>query len=557
MILMSRRALLQLAVLLALVDWVHSFTTTRPSTERRLQDKSNSEPTTTATQSFQWRTVPVRAGCNSRSSSRCSSKRSSSRNSSRNSGSTNGDCEPNLSSITTKLIRDSKALFGTIVLTCLLVLQPWSIQSFPTTMEAPLPSDNSIVVVGGVPFHRSSAWALNDEQALIDEVWREVTRQLVDPTFGGQGEDAWRQKRLDAVKQATTLTPDDRQQGTTYDIIRSMLKSLKDPYTRYLTPDQYESLTNYATGRATTGIGVQLLGDPTTGDIVVVQTVTGGPAEQAGILPGDIIVEIDGTSVNGATAEVVAAKCRGTAGSQVTVIVRHDDGGGTKKDDGKKSQTTKQTSIDVTRGTIPTVRVQVSTFPASSPSSKQGTVVGLIKLSSFNSQETTQQVEEGIAQLRAKKVSALVIDLRGNAGGYMPAGVDVAKLFVPPQTLIVSEVDKKGRATLYVKESVGTSETDLPLYLLVDQRTASASEIMAAALQDNHRATIVSADKSTFGKGRIQNVVELSEGGIAVTKAKYITPAGRDIQGVGLVPDQKLTSCEATDAASVCLKDIL
>jgi carboxyl-terminal processing protease len=541
---MSRHALVQLAFLLTLFDCGHSFATT-PSRESGFQKKSKIDPTTTAAaQSFQWRTISVRSSF-TRTSSSSRTRRSSS----------NGDCEPDVSSITTKLIRDSKTLFGTIVLTGLLVLQPWSIQLSPPAIisEIPLYTDGFVVSSSiassskfVVPFHRSPAWALNDEQALIDEVWREVTRQLVDPTFGGQGEDAWRQKRLDAVKQATTLTPDDRQQGTTYTIIRTMLKSLKDPYTRYLTPDQYESLTNYATGRATTGIGVQLLGDPKTGDIVVVQTVMGGPAEKAGILPGDIIVEIDGTSVNGATAEVVAAKCRGTAGTQVTVLVRH----ATKE----PQKATKPTSIDVTRGTIPTIPVQVSTFPASSSSSKPGTMVGLIKLSSFNSQETTQQVEEGIAQLRGKKVSALVIDLRGNAGGYMPAGVDVAKLFVPPQTLIVSEVDKKGRATLYVKESVGTSETDLPLYLLVDQRTASASEIMAAALQDNHRATIVSADSSTFGKGRIQNVVELSEGGIAVTKAKYITPSGRDIQGVGLIPDQKVTSCEPTDAANDCLK---
>jgi carboxyl-terminal processing protease len=118
------------------------------------------------------------------------------------------------------------------------------------------------------------------------------------------------------------------------------------------------------------------------------------------------------------------------------------------------------------------------------------------------------------------------------------------------------EVDKTGRSTIYINDGVG-SETQLPLYVIVDQKTASASEILTAALQDNHRATVVGATK-TFGKGRIQNVQALSSGsGIAITKAKYMTPSGRDIQSVGIDPDVKSQKCSSGDSALDCLEGLL
>jgi carboxyl-terminal processing protease len=137
----------------------------------------------------------------------------------------------------------------------------------------------------------------------------------------------------------------------------------------------------------------------------------------------------------------------------------------------------------------------------------------------------------------------------------MPAGVDVAKLFLPPKALVISEVDKSGRATIYINDGVG-SETTLPLYVLVDQRTASASEILTAALQDNHRATVVGT--RTFGKGRIQNIQQVGDGsGIAVTKAKYMTPDGRDIHGVGITPDVESKTCGSNDSPAACLNGLI
>lgn len=388
-----------------------------------------------------------------------------------------------------------------------------------------------------VELSATPAWALTEQQSLVDDVWREVTRQYVDKTYNGMGEEGWRKERLKAVKQVSFVGPDEKE--VVYGAIRNMLSTLGDPYTRFLTPEQFESLTAYAKGTSLKGgIGLQLMGDPATGKIVVLNAIQEGPAAKEGILPGDIILSVNEEDMEGATAEVVAAKCRGEMGSQVTLAIQH---GG----DGKPSA--KIDRVSITRSNIQTKSVESSIF-----TTEKNKKIGLIKVASFN-QETEQKVMEALKELR--KPSALVLDLRGNPGGYMPAGVDVAKLFLPPQARVISEIDKSGRAKIYVNDGVG-SDTSVPLYVLVDQRTASASEILTAALQDNHRATVVGGAR-TFGKGRIQNIQgPLEDGsGIAVTKAKYMTPDGRDINGVGIIPDVK--TCGSNDLPATCLKGLL
>jgi carboxyl-terminal processing protease len=421
--------------------------------------------------------------------------------------------------------------------------------------------------------------AMTPDQLLVDDVWREVGRQFFDPTFNGQGEEGWKKQRLVALEKTANLGPDD--DAKLYAVIRGMLQSLNDPYTRFLTPEQFESMTKtYAPNpdsatksisKTTSGIGVQLIGNnkaSTSGMVVVVNTVAKSPAESAGILPGDSILTVDGVDMIGATAEAVAARCRGETGTTVNIEVESPSVEGVPKSSPNRR------TVSVTRTPIaPTPMMETSTVVV--PSTNQR--VEIVKINSFT-QETEKAVRQELKQLSSVQgsegdsqaeappppatVSAIAIDLRGNVGGYMPAGVDVAKLFLPPRARIVSEVDKTGRATIYINDGVGSeTDTTTPLYVLVDEKTASASEILTAALQDNKRAVVVSgggADK-TFGKGRIQNVQALSYGGsgIAITKARYTTPNGRDIQGVGISPDLRSKTCSPKDSAAVCLENLL
>lgn len=380
---------------------------------------------------------------------------------------------------------------------------------------------------------KSEAQALTEQQLLVTDVWKEVTRQYLDPTFNGLGEEKWKQKRLEAVKKVASLGPEEEEK--LYESIRTMLNSLGDPYTRFLTPAQFEALTTYAKGDSA-GVGVSLQADPRSGKVIVLNTLANGPADKAGVLPGDTIVEVDGSETNDAPAEVVAAKCRGPAGTNLNLAVKHAD-------------SDKLVQLGMTRASI-----QVNPVKSGTTNIK-GKKLGLIQIASF-SQETSKQVVEALRQLQKDSVNIIVLDVRGNAGGYMPAGVDVAKLFLPPKARVITEVDKSDRKTIEIADGIG-SETNLPMYILVDKRTASASEILTAALQDNKRATVIGSSK-TFGKGRIQNIQEMGDGsGIAVTKAKYITPLGNDIHGVGITPDVKSDSCGPEQTASDCLIGVL
>ena len=243
----------------------------------------------------------------------------------------------------------------------------------------------------------------------------------------------------------------------------------------------------------------------------------------------------------GATADAVAAKCRGETGTTVTIEIERPP------IEGVQGSSVNRRTVVVTRSALAQKPMIEASTVVVSPTNQR---VGIVKINSFT-QETEQIFRKELKQLSmireevgegdktdtstsspAESLSAIAIDLRGNVGGYMPAGVDVAKLFLPPRARIISEVDKTGRATIYINDGVGSqTDTTTPLFVLVDEKTASASEILTAALQDNKRAVVISgagADK-TFGKGRIQNVQALSYGGsgIAVTKARYMTPNGR------------------------------
>jgi carboxyl-terminal processing protease len=386
----------------------------------------------------------------------------------------------------------------------------------------------------------SKAYAfLTENQQLISEVWSTVTSTYFDPSFNGLGMEGWKSAELNAIQSVQDTGPEDEE--IVNSAITTMLSKLNDPYTRFLPRDKYETLTAYATGTSVGGggIGIQLLEDVRSMNVMVMAVTENGPAAKAGLQIGDLIVSIDGETMEGASAEVVAAKCRGEVGQKLEMdFLRTSDNG--------KSVSQ---HVSLSRAKIVQNPVRATTFETGNKK------IGLLRIPSFST-DTVSQMVEGLRSISDSKVDAIVIDLRGNVGGYMPAGVDAAKLFLSPQSKIITEVDKTGTSKVYSADGIG-SETSVPLYILVDKRTASASEIFVAGLQDNKRAVIVGTS-NTFGKGRIQNVKALENGsGMAVTRARYVTPLGRDIHGVGITPDKTPNQCEANDSAKICLADVL
>lgn len=434
--------------------------------------------------------------------------------------------------------------------------------SVAETLVVPAAASSSSAVV-------AHAAMLSEPQQLVSDVWFSVYAQYYDDTFNGLGEDGWRAQKvaaLNKVAEAGPLEYDDdngnanedssssSSRAVTTEAIHDMLATLGDPYTRYLPPEQYRTLTEYARGISATttaaddgkagGIGVQLQVQQLDGknsNAVVTVARAEGPAAAAGVRPGDAILQVNGEPMERASAEYVAAQCRGPVGQAVEILVRRPGSDRTQR-------------ISITRVVLPTRSVKGSTFV----SSATGNTVGLLQVPSF-SQETTRQVVEALrdVQQRNGRLDALVVDLRGNVGGFMPAGVDAAKLFLRPQARIIAEVGRPGTPPVtYYADGIG-AETKIPLYLLVDGRTASAAEIFAAALHDDRRALVVGSTH-TFGKGRIQNLQSMGQGsGVAVTRARYITPRGQDLHGVGIQPDKVPAQCGPDDTAATCLADIV
>jgi carboxyl-terminal processing protease len=355
----------------------------------------------------------------------------------------------------------------------------------------------------------SPAVALTQEQQFFNEAWRIVNRAYIDETFNHQN---WWLLRQQALKHPLK----DRQ--ATYAAIDKMLGTLGDPFTRLLKPDQYHSLQVNTSGELT-GVGLQIALDEKTHTIEVIAPIEGSPAEQAGILPHDIILEIDGVSTTGLSLDDAAARMRGPIGSRVTLSV--------------------QRQSDQPAIPIQLVRDRISLNPvyADRRMNSNQEAVGYIRLSQFNA-NATSEVAHAISTLEKQGVSGYILDLRNNPGGLLQAGIEIARLWINTGTIVYT-VNRQGILGSF--DATQSALTDKPLIVLVNQGTASASEILAGALQDNGRALLVG--EKTFGKGLIQSLFDLSDGsGLAITVAKYETPNHRDIHKQGIVPDKVVAS---------------
>ncbi|MEO1429186.1 MAG: carboxyl-terminal processing protease CtpC [Cyanobacteria bacterium J06633_8] len=363
----------------------------------------------------------------------------------------------------------------------------------------------STIAVAGLGIH-SQGQALFKEspKEIVDEVWQIIYRQYVDGTFNQVD---WQAVRKEYLNKKYT----DKQQA--YKSIREMLKKLDDPYTRFMDPKEFKNMQVDTSGELT-GVGITIGLDEDTKKLTVIAPLEDTPAFKAGILAKDVITKIDGKSTKGMDTSEAVTLIRGEPGSKVRLTINRNG---------------KERDYLITRAKIEIHPVDYSV--KQTPAGK----TGYIRLKTFSA-NASKEMREAIRDLEKKNVDGYVLDLRNNPGGLLFSSIEIARMWLKDGT-IVSTIDRKG---VVEKEAAnGRSLTQKPLVVLVDKGSASASEILSGALQDNKRAVLVGS--KTFGKGLVQSVRPLYDGsGVAVTIAKYHTPSGKDINKAGIKPDIKV-----------------
>ncbi|MGB3532955.1 MAG: carboxyl-terminal processing protease CtpB [Microcoleaceae cyanobacterium] len=367
----------------------------------------------------------------------------------------------------------------------------------------------STMVVPGLNFS-VNATLKTGPKAIVDEAWQIVNREYVDGTFNQLD---WQAVRQDLLSQEYT-SPEQA-----YTALRDVLEQLEDPYTRFMDPKQYERLTNQTAGELS-GVGMQLKLDEESKALMVVSPIKNSPAIEAGIQSGDEILAIDGISTEGLSVEKAAEKIRGNVGTEITLRIRRDS--------------IEDFDVTLTRARI---ELEAVRYRLNQEGNRK---IGYIQLREFNS-HASEQMLEAIEELQQEQAEGFVLDLRGNPGGLLRSSIEIARMWMDAGA-IVSTIDREGdRQEVRANK---TALTDLPIVVLVDKNSASASEIVAGALKDNKRAVIM-GDR-TFGKALVQSVFSLSDGsGIAVTIAHYYTPNGTDISSTGVTPDVEVKLTEA------------
>ncbi len=342
----------------------------------------------------------------------------------------------------------------------------------------------------------------NNPKAVIDEMWQIVNNEFVDYDFDRAD---WLEKRQELLSQ------DYANHKQAYKAIQKTLKDLGDPYTRFLTPDDFATLTSQTSGELS-GVGVRLTLDKRTSQLYVVEAVRSSPAAKAGLKRGDRIIRINGKPTALMSLEQARDEIKGELGTQVSLQLSRKDKG--------------VFQVTLTRAQIEIASVDYTL------KQEDKLRVGYIRLDEFSS-HAAEQMRKAIQDLGEQKVSGYVLDLRGNPGGLLFASVDIARLWLKKGE-IVKTIDRRGGDRHF--SANGTALTDLPLVILVNERSASASEILAGALKEHGRATVVGTN--TYGKGTVQSVHSLSDGsGLAVTIARYYPPSGTDINHKGINPD--------------------
>lgn len=335
-------------------------------------------------------------------------------------------------------------------------------------------------------------------QKLFDKNWHVIKNEYYDSSFNDQHWNRWKEHYQNKIK-----TADDAKVATD-----TMLASLNDPYSRFMSKEEFAKQNNSISSKIS-GIGVSIIND--SGKIRIINVIDQAPAQFAGLKSGDIITAVDGKKVSGLSLAEVSNLVKGLPNTIVTIEIQRR----TEKIEKK------------------IIRKEITIKTVKSTNYKD---IGYIQISSFISSSTPNEFLEALENTINTK--GLIIDLRGNSGGLLSNAVFIANLFINKGRL-VSIVGRNG-----YRHDIDAQRTDVninkPIVILVDETSASASEILSGALKDYHKAKLVGT--RTFGKGMVQKIIPMpNETGLNLTIAKYLTPAGHDINKKGISPDVEIT----------------
>ena len=344
----------------------------------------------------------------------------------------------------------------------------------------------------------------NSYKEVIDHVWQIVYRDFLDSS-GKFQKSNW----INLRKEVLSKTYSDSNEA--YDAIRDMLSNLDDSYTRFLEPKEFNQMRIDTSGELT-GVGIQIVKDKESDDLIIISPIEGTPAFDAGIKARDKILSIDDISTEGMNIEDAVKLIRGQRGTKV--------------------------KLEILRGSksffkiLSREKIEIKSVSSKVNQTKNGLLIGYVRIKQFNA-NASKETRDAIKDLETKKVAGYVLDLRSNPGGLLESSIDISRHFIN-KGVIVSTVSKDGLKE--TKKGNGQALTKKPLVVLVNEGSASASEIVSGAIKDNKRGKLVG--KKTFGKGLVQSMRTLVDGsGLTVTVAKYLTPNGTDINKSGIIPD--------------------
>ncbi len=349
-------------------------------------------------------------------------------------------------------------------------------------------------------------------QRLGEQVWKIVDQKFLDSSYNHRDPRQIRDQLLAVANKDTSQT---------YAAVRSTLQLLGDPQTRLLEPAQLASTIQEFDGAAG-GVGVTepwIVTAPNSGELKLLHVTAESPAFKMGLRPGDVIEGIDGTPTKSLVLDEALMRIRGKVDSTVEMTIRRRH---------------RRFQVTLTRKALTLYTVHTTL------ANKNGRTLGYLALTEFSA-SSAQEMHDALSDLLSRNAQGFVLDLHNNPGGFVPASRDIANLFLGKQQRIYRSVDRTGipKDTL----SEGSPVTAKPVVVIMNRATASAAEMLAGALHDNHRATLIGT--RTFGQGLIHSLQPLSDGsGLIVAVARFETPNGMEIHHRGILPDYQVEGKE-------------